>query len=322
MKVLQSVGEAFLLQSEVAPLLEAELRSLFESRDPRWYFSVRSKGDESFALKAESGRVSDVAAMEDFVGCMVVVPLISDIPSAIAFVERFFEVKYRRPESDRWTEKKSSDFPFDDLRLYGNLIAPSDLPARPIDAITFEIQIKTFLQHAWSIATHDLVYKFDRVSWARNRVAHQVKALLEHAELSVSAISELEGSGLFPEVGSPESSQQRINELIASEWPEEELPEDRRRLATNVWALLNNCEFDIANLPGLLARGRTEFQGFHPRTLSPFQCVLLYVAMYEGASLRPLLDGSKPISGEYRIAVADIVLEQLNLTRGQARRVL
>ena len=53
------------------------------------------------------------------------------------------------------------------------------------------MQVKTFLQHAWGIATHDLIYKTDDVSWSRQRIAYQIKAMLEHAEMSIQEAGRL-----------------------------------------------------------------------------------------------------------------------------------
>jgi hypothetical protein len=320
MKILPLVSAAFEDQKELAPILISELTSLFESRNSKWFFDIRPKGDESFALKADSGRLTSLNSAEDFVGCMLVVPLQTDLPVAQSFVEEFFELVYRRPGSDDTTLKSASDFPFDDLRLYGHLRPRADLPPRPIDLVLFEVQIKTYLQHAWSIATHDLVYKYERVSWARNRIAYQIKALLEHAELAVSSIAELEGAGNLPAHGSPEDAQQKILEKINSEWPIEDLPTDRRRLATNVWTFLIACQIDLSQFDDLLERGRTISRGEHPRTLSPFQCVVEYASVFYEANVRDMLSGAFEISGQYRIPVTQDVLERVGLDRQSAVR--
>jgi len=322
MRELQSMREAYISQRELAPILLAEVQGLFEPRPQGWHFESRYKGDESFALKLESGKVAQIDALEDFVACMLVVPTWAQIAEAVEYIEQFFEISYRRPHSDAETSKKSSDFPFDDLRLYGRLRAPGDMPSRPIDEILFEIQVKTFLQHAWSIATHDLVYKFERVSWARNRVAAQVKALLEHAEMSIGAIAELEKSGQLYASGTPEAQQQLIVDAVSAEWSSEELPEDRRRLATNIWQLLAHCEVDSGALVELITRGKTDLGGEHPLSLSPFQAILYYLARYEGEALTAVLDGTAQLTSPYTIPVADEVFNVLGLPRQSAVRAL
>ena len=178
----ESVRIAYQQQEPLADILLGEIERLVKAAPKSWFFTSRKKLLESFAQKIESGAVPNPARLEDFVGAMIVVPMTSDVSEALQFINRFFVVEYQRPADSNVTLKLASDFPFDDLRLYGHLRPRDDQPSRPIDDVILEIQVKTFLQHAWSIATHDLVYKFDHVSWARSRVAYHVKALLEHAE--------------------------------------------------------------------------------------------------------------------------------------------
>jgi ppGpp synthetase/RelA/SpoT-type nucleotidyltranferase len=316
-----SVRQAYREQSHIADLLLPEVKAFLAKSNSKWFHDARKKGLDSFAQKIESGKVLNASKLEDFVAGMIVVPMRSDIAAALDFVDQFFQIQYRRPETDFMTSKKASDFPFDDIRLYGTLRPSEDLPVRPIDTIVFEIQVKTFLQHAWSIATHDLVYKFDRVSWARSRVAYQVKALLEHAELSIAAIEELEGSSILPTGGQPEGRLQELIDMVAREWGDEDLPADRRRLAMNLDRLLD--ELSIVSLQGLadlLSSGRAVKGGSHPGGWSPYQCIVDYASIRMPEKMQAILTGTSEGPGNFCIYVTPEILHRLKLSLEVAPR--
>lgn len=316
-----SIQRAYKQQSNLADALLAELDGLFQSRDRKWFYTSRKKGLESFAQKVEGGQCRDFYHLEDFVGAMLVVPMLTDLPAALGFVDKFFHTAYRRPERPDKTTKSASDFPFDDIRLYGRLRPAEDLPPRPIDDIVFEIQVKTFLQHAWSISTHDLVYKHDRASWARSRVAYQVKAILEHADLSVSAIATLEESAELPAEGQPEASIQGLIDLVEREWAQDVLPRDRRRLALNLQRLIKALSLDTADeLKVLLDEGRLAGGGQHPSGLSPYQCLVEYASIHRPAALRRAL--TKTSLRAPAIFVSDEVLTRLRLAKEDAKSAL
>jgi Region found in RelA / SpoT proteins len=311
-----SIISAYDAQSHLADLLIEELDELFRSKNAKWFYAKRKKTLESFHQKVESGKVADPYALEDFVGAMLVVPMLTDIPCALQFVDRFFCTDYRRPATFESTEKKSSEFSFDDLRIFGHLRAPDELPPRPFDTMRFEIQVKTFLQHAWSIATHDLVYKYDRVSWARSRVAYQLKAVLEHADLSVSSIASLEASDHLPAYGLPESRIQELIEMVTSEWPPEVLPADRRRQAENLDGLINALGIpDLARVRRLIVKGRTRFGGKHPDGLTPYQCMVEYASVFNPSYLKGALTEKRR---HLRILVTRESLQRIGLMEAEA----
>jgi ppGpp synthetase/RelA/SpoT-type nucleotidyltranferase len=295
----QSVLAAYQAQAPLVRRLDNELKRLMVGRPRDWFFVSRVKEEESFAQKVESGRVPDPSKLEDFLGAMLVVPRHQDIEAAVAFVEQFYSIKYRRPPRSDRTSKSSSDFRFDDLRLYGTLRSDPVLPHRPIDAVVFEIQVKTFLQHAWSVATHDLVYKFDRSSWARSRVAYQVKAMLEHAELSISSIEHLEVDELMQKQGQPEFRVQRVIDVVTSEWNRDDLPADILRLAQNLDGLLQILNWRSEDLRALLEAGKAYYSADHPGGWTPYQCVIDYLSVTNATKLVELLRGdlmgSRPI---------------------------
>ena len=193
MKVQGSVRELYSSHKEQYDLLKARVdKKIVALKRARWHYESRIKPEESFALKIETGRCKNPRMLEDFLACTIVVENQKEIETAIKLVnECNFKIKYRRPTSEQVTFKRSNSFPFDDLRLYVEW--QDDPTERPLglSGLLFEIQIKTYLQHAWAIATHDLVYKTDSVSWPKERIAYQVKAMLEHAEVSITKAEEL-----------------------------------------------------------------------------------------------------------------------------------
>lgn len=283
------VRQAYRDQKNLATLIDRDVRRHVGKRPDQWFFAGRVKGEESFLQKIRSGRVRDFRHLEDFYACEIVVPLSSDIPAALKFVEPFFEEVYRKPISEKVTGKPAHSFVFDDLRVYGTLRSDPSLPSRPVDTVVFEIQVKTFLQHAWAIATHDLVYKYDRASWARSRVAYQVKALLEQAELSINGITDLEASEFLPHDGEPESSIQRLIDFLALEFEPALLPQDRRRMATTILDVagwFGYIEFD--SITKLFAYGRRHYNG-HPLGWDPYDCLTDYASLKSPARVRKAL---------------------------------
>lgn len=316
-----SVQLAYKQQTPVADLLLTELDRLFGPRDQKWFYTARRKSLESYAQKLESGRCRDLFGTDDFVGAMLVVPMLEDLPAARKFVEKFFIVEEQRPGSLEETKKHASDFRFDDLRLFGHLRVEDGLPPRPIDSFRFEIQIKTFLQHAWAIATHDLVYKHDRASWRRSRVAYQVKALLEHADLSVASISQLESAASLPDAGQPETDIQNIIDLVGEEWSPDVLPRDRRRLAENLDRLLKSIGVGgLTEFKELLNCGKDDGGGAHPVGMSPYQCVIEYASRQQPEGLKKAL--RRKSERAQVIFVTDDVLRRIGVTRAEAINAL
>jgi ppGpp synthetase/RelA/SpoT-type nucleotidyltranferase len=188
MKIIKQLRDLYQASSIKYERLAVEVR---ETLKPRvevagWFFLSRLKDLESFALKVETGRVPDPNQMEDFYACTIVVPTILQIDDAEQLVRSLYDFHERRPAADTTTSKASSSFAFDDLRLYVNRRSLGSGKDPELDGLIFEVQVKTILQHAWSTATHDLIYKTDTVSWPRERIAYQVKAMLEHAEVAIA----------------------------------------------------------------------------------------------------------------------------------------
>jgi ppGpp synthetase/RelA/SpoT-type nucleotidyltranferase len=275
MKVLQSIGQVYDERILLYKKYKIKIDTLIKSNiQDKWHYESRIKEKESFALKIETGKVPNPANMEDLFACTIVVENINLIKEAIRIVELHFDIKYRKPEEVDKTIKNSDSFIFDDLRLYVSLKKDQASPVTEFHEIVFEIQIKTFLQHAWSIATHDLVYKSNKISWGKERVSFQIKAMLEHAEVSLGNIENLAESEELAKSNKRIIEIAEILNMLNEKWSEEDLPEDRVRMAENIRNLLEQFQLSLENLTEILDAETANNRGTTTKNLSPFMILL------------------------------------------------
>lgn len=235
MKIPASVRALFGELSPRYEKLKTYVDALFESKiERRWHYESRLKTEESFALKLETGRELNPGKPEDFFACTVVVENQTKIRDAEDLAFKLFKLVQRRPERNDTTPLQPHSFDFDDLRLYVTWVDDKTQKPTGLDGLLFELQIKTFLQHAWSVATHDLVYKTDDVNWGTSRIAYQVKASLENAELSISEARRLTDASMLKKTD--KTSFELLNTIreIQKRWAKEQLPDDLRRLAQSI----------------------------------------------------------------------------------------
>lgn len=282
------IGDYKRLSDEVCAKITPEVTSR------GWFFLARVKEQESFALKIETGRVNDPRRMEDLFACTIVVPTISQVSEAERLVEGMYAVSVRRPPSDDATHKKASDFVFDDLRLY--LIRGASETGRnsDLDGLIFEVQIKTILQYAWGIASHDLIYKTDNVSWPKERIAFQVKAMLEHAEIAIAEAERLADSPAISKRDQDTASTLEIIHVLRRFWTPERLPRDIKRLAESVRGVLKACEVGADRLEAILEVEKARI-GVLPTNLSPYAFLVQALAHSADVDFR-----SKITSGRNR----------------------
>lgn len=285
---------------------------------PRWHYESRVKELPSFTLKIESGRFDSPQALEDFFACTIVVANSIEIRDAEQLISNTFNIKQRRPPQPTETHKAPDAFPFDDLRLYVTLAEDPILPQTDLHEVLFEVQIKTFLQHAWSIATHDLLYKTDDANWSKERIAYQIKAMLEHAEISIQEAEKLATCEALAKENRATAGIKKAITLIKSQWPGDELPSDVRRLASNITMLLRALHLEIEPLEQILNDGKAERAGVHPSNLSPYGTVVQYLFKAEKEKMIALLSGST----QTRILIPDEIELPADIDRGQLRNAL
>jgi ppGpp synthetase/RelA/SpoT-type nucleotidyltranferase len=279
LKIDKSIRDAYAEQYRLNSLIQDRVSGLRSKFNARWHYEDRLKSEESYALKVEAGRTHVGLTIDDFFACTLVVRNATEIAAATQIVEQTFDVVTRKPHDQQTAIGRPSDFAFDDLRIYTKL-KPDYLGVQPINEVIFEIQIKTFLQHAWGIATHDLTYKTDKVSWGKLRVASQIRAMLEHAELSIERFENLAGSDI---IAKQHQEYSEIGTLIAAFktfWTTAALPKDLQRLAQSVRSAASILNASVDEVIKYLKEDTDQGGGANNLDLSPFGTVIQSILLH------------------------------------------
>lgn len=295
MKVAQSVRSLYNAKIENYE----RLKELVDNKidvilDDKWHYESRIKELESFAQKLETGRFCEMTIFHDVFAGRIVVENILEIHNLKTLLKKHFEFVESKPPSSKKTMKEPSDFQFDDLRLYfkwpyKGMRAEEEL----VKDLVFEIQVKTFLQHAWSIATHSLIYKGNDVNWTLHRVAFQIKAMLEHAEMSIGEAKNLAESKLLPIENPRFKKYAQIQELLEKYWYEEQLPTDRTRLVTNLETLLKEINMKVQEYKELLNKSIDGKGKLTITNLSPYYATIQLLKEYEPSVFQRLQESDK-----------------------------
>lgn len=291
MKIVYSLREAYKERKPLYNKLKNEVDNAIEIlKDSQWHYESRVKSEESFALKAETGFHNSIIKLEDFFAGWIVVENINALKDAETRLKNKFTLVERRPKNPKFTSKDPTSFVFDDIRLYLKIKTDEMLPAKVTDDIVFEIQIKTFLQHAWSIATHDLIYKGSESSWSSTRIAYQVKAMLEHVELSISSAGALSTDHQIQHNKSYDINNAIIN-ILNEYWGIDFLPKDIIRLSNNIFLLLESANLGCNDLSDICKE--SQFIGNSPSVnLSPYLAIAQSVLQYRPDSIDKIAESS------------------------------
>lgn len=274
MKIPLSLKDLYYSKYAAYAALKESVDSWIENvKNTKWHYESRIKELESFTLKFETGRFDSNSIFDDFFGGMIVVPSHSEIALVEESLREKFILISKKPNSKTYATYSPEHFTFDDLRLYlkldrSNFLSPK---VQDLDELVFEIQIKTFLQHAWSLSTHDLVYKSENISWSKHRVAYQVKAMLENIELSISSAEALSCNDIINKEDKRFKKLGKIVELLESKWDPENLPSDKKRLAENIYECVIKLGVSLPCLNTLIEETRCNTL----KSVSPYQSILM-----------------------------------------------
>lgn len=289
MKVQASIRALHSDREPIYRALQSKIdKALMSVKAPTWHYESRVKAEESFALKVESGRVPDPANLEDFFACTLVVPNSTVIPMAVAAVESAVRVRHRRPPSSHRTRKRPAEFVFDDLRLYCFRGNDGSRPHEPLDELTFEVQIKTFLQHAWGVATHDLSYKTDDIRWGKQRIVAHVRAAVEYAEISLLQAQEMSNGPGLDLIGEEAEQAANLVELLKALWPRDRLPANLKGLADTLLPIMREAQISLEALRDSLEAEFGDRSGL-PLNLSPYGTIVQALLSHRRAALEAML---------------------------------
>ena len=156
----------------------------------KYLLAHRLKELDSFLEKLETGRFN-VDEIDDIFAVTIIVPTERDVSKCVGAMPSGISIDVTKNTRSRKPEPET--FRFDDTICICRL-APRrhDLrSAGDIFDLKFEIQVRTITQHAWSVATHSLAYKAEKVDWRRYRLASQLRAIVEQLDLSYSKFDSL-----------------------------------------------------------------------------------------------------------------------------------
>lgn len=214
----------------------------FCDREHYQLMSPRVKELSSLADKLETGKYAAWSDINDLVAAAIIVPTGSHEDRVLGFLASQFD---QTDLLSRRSRPLAPDhFRFDLTRWYGRVRAdegsPPDVAA--LTHLTFEVQVRTYFEHAWSVVTHDLTYKSDRLDWRRLRLAAQLKAMVEQIELTISNFEAVAAASLeaaWPDLEVQRQVEGRLQALLVETGTEEMAPSSWTRASESVVRLVS-----------------------------------------------------------------------------------
>ena len=205
-------------------------------------FLSRIKDLNSLAEKIETGRYKRWEDIDDLFACSIIIPTLDIEDKVLEFLSDTFDQVIIKKRGQ--TQKSPDVFRFDSTRFIGRLKFIPELHISK--SILFEIQIRSAFEHAWSVTTHALTYKSEKVDWKLLRLAAQLKASVEQLDSLILGFTE-SASHLtehrFLEIETKNDILQFFKIRIESnKIPEELSPENWSRFSENFYSLMRSAK--------------------------------------------------------------------------------
>ncbi len=301
---------------EVSERVKSTLLNFCEGQG--YAFISRIKTVESLAEKIETGRFKKWSDLDDLFACTIIIPTLSHEEEVIKFCKNTFDIARI---VKRGQNKKAPDiFRFDSTRIYAQ-IKKNDTLNIDIDNkltiynIIFEIQIKSAFEHAWSVSTHDLVYKSSEINWKKLRLAAQIKANVEQLDTLILAFEETSliiQENNYPDIKNKRKLADEINNLFDNgKIPDELRPKDMNRFCDNLCRLVINKE-EKNKIQEIIRSIKREINSTSskkiPRSISLFQYLFAILVQDKIIEL-PIKDYYCHITEELTTLYPDIQIE-------------
>lgn len=228
--------------SEVASRVKPVLQEFAERSG--YAYVGRIKTQESLVEKIESGRFAGWDTLDDLFACALILPSVAHEAGVLEFLQAQYDVVEVRRRGR--SQKDPAVFRFDTTRFIGRLrqaALPED--SGVLTNVKFEIQVRTAFEHAWSVTTHDLTYKGERVDWRRMRLVAQLRAAIEQLDSLVAGFDGIAES-IYDQAWPDVVAQKRIEAFFRSRFasgalPDEHLPLSWVRFTENIYQLVRGC---------------------------------------------------------------------------------
>ncbi|MBU0663408.1 MAG: hypothetical protein KJ990_02575 [Proteobacteria bacterium] len=256
-----------------------------------WFFEHRLKSEESYALKLSTGRYNDTE-IDDFYACTIVVPNLRYVADAVELISECYDVFDKKPGET--IKSRPTDFSFNSIRMNGRL--KKGVTENYLDSCVFEVQVKTLLEHACNKATHDFAYKGGTVSWSKERLAAQIKAVLDNVDLSILEMESLSSSRFLDQKNESYEKMGLIVQFIRNEWGSESesiIPYDLKRLAEVTANVLSAINLDLNNLMDAVKKETSLGRGKHTKNQSIYSIFLQSLINQERRNVMIYLRGKK-----------------------------
>ncbi len=235
--------------SLVKPYLDSLQHNLRETLSPyceqrSFALIYRTKTLQSLCEKIESGRYASWGEIDDLIAFAIIIPTLAEEDSVVEFLQeklRCVDLKLRGA-----TQKAPDVFRFDSTRFVGRLLPPPGATTeRPIDRISFEVQIRSAFDHAWIVTTHALAYKSPVIDWKQQRLAAELKATAEKMDLLILAFQDASTrvkESPWPAIQAKKDISKYFLSTVDQEpFPRELIPKDWSRFVDNVYDLGRRC---------------------------------------------------------------------------------
>jgi hypothetical protein len=117
--------------------------------------------------------------------------------------------------------------------------------------------------------------------------------MLEHAEISIQEAETLATSTALAKEDRATATVKQGIALVKSQWNGDELPQDVRRLASNITDLIRELHLEVGRLEEILNQGKAARAGLHPSNLSPYSTVVQYLLDAERDKMISLLQSDQ-----------------------------